>query len=263
MTDTRVRRAPRSIAGVLAAVCCASAWLAACTPPSRDLQAGGYRAVVDSPGGDLPFGIDIAKEEKGFALYLVNGEERVAATNLRTEPGKVTAVFPGGASTLTASISGGELRGDIAFAAPGGRTRKLPFKAVLGQTWRFFEEPLSDNMDAAGRWAVTFTDDRGVQVRGVAEFRQKFEGVTGTVITKDVEHRVAGEVHGDQLLLSFFDGRAGRLYVAKANRKGELEGEAWSLPSTHLRFVAVRNPDATLEEAPVAAGADEPAGGAP
>jgi hypothetical protein len=219
--------------------------------------------VVDSPGGDLPFGLEVAREEKGFALYLVNGEERIATTNLRTEPGKVTAVFPGGASSLTASISGGELRGDIAFAAPDGRTRKLPFKAVLGQTWRFFEVPGTDNVDAAGRWTVTFTDDRGTQVRGVAEFQQKFEQVTGTVRTKQTEHRLTGEVHGDQLLLSFFDGRAGELYLAKATRKGELEGEAWSLPSTHLRFVAVRNPDATLEEAPVAAGADEPAAAAP
>lgn len=259
MTGPRVRLAPLRVAAVMAMAACVSA----CAPPSRDLQAGTYRAVVDSPGGDLPFGIEVAREGQGFALYFVNGDERLAATNLRTGEGKITVTLPGGASTLQATISGGELRGDIAFAAPGGRKHELPFKAVLGQTWRFFEEPLTDNIDVGGRWAVTFSDDRGAQVPGVAEFQQKFERVTGVVRTKAAEFRLVGEVHGDELLLSYFDGQSGLLYLAKANKSGGLDGEAWALPATRQRFTAVRNPDAVLEESPAVAAVEVPATAAP
>jgi hypothetical protein len=41
------------------------------------LQPGIYRATLTVPGGELPFGLDVAREEKGLVLYLVNGEERV------------------------------------------------------------------------------------------------------------------------------------------------------------------------------------------
>lgn len=212
------------------------------------MQPGTYRAVVDSPGGDLPFGMQVTRGPQGFTLALVNGEESLPGTRLQaTKAGRLTVVLPGGASSLDARIAGRELRGEIAYAAPDGRTRKLPFKAVLGQAWRFFEHPQTDNIDTAGRWDVTLTDERGTAIAGVAEFRQKFEQVAGTIATPQATYRLVGEVRGNDLLLSYFDGRVGQLLLAKANKRGNLEGETWLLPSTHLKFVAVRNPAAALE----------------
>ncbi|HEX7375167.1 MAG TPA: hypothetical protein VF277_09335 [Steroidobacteraceae bacterium] len=243
MTDRRLRLAQAGVAAAGALVCACAGWLVACTPPSRDLQAGTYRAVVDSPGGDLPFGLQVTQGPQGFVLTLVNGEERLPGTRLQvTKAGQLSVLLPGGASSLAARISGGELRGEIAFAAADGRTHQLPFKAMRGQSWRFFEQPQTDNIDAAGRWDVAFTDGHGKAIRGVAEFRQKFEQVTATIETPQASYRLVGEVHGDELLLSYFDGRVGQLLLARTNKQGSLEGETWLLPTTHLQFVAVRLP---------------------
>lgn len=242
MLEHRVRRAPASVraAPVLAAAFIALA-VAGCSPPGRELQPGTYRAVVDSPGGDLPFGLIVARDGRGVVMSLVNGEETLAATQVSVQDGRLSATLPGGRSTLDAKIAGDQVRGEVAFHASDGRTHPVPFKAIRGQAWRFFEEAATDNLDASGRWTVTLVDERGSRVRAVAEFRQKFERVTGTIRTATDEYRLAGEAHGDELLLSHFDGRAGHLFLAKSNRQGELEGDGWSLPGTHVRFVAVRS----------------------
>jgi hypothetical protein len=261
MTELRARSA--YLAVVLASVAAFLA-LGACTKPSRDLQPGSYRATLEVSGGELPFGLDVAKEEQGLVLYLVNGEERVPVTIMKTELGRLSAVMPGPGNQLSAVISGGELRGEIALAALGGARQSLPFKATLGQTWRFYAEPLTDNVDVAGRWAVTLTDDRGRTTPGVADLQQKFERVTGTFKMKDGEHSfLAGEVHGDELRLSRFDGAVGHLYHARVNARGELEGECWSLPAAHQRFVAARNPDAVLDVRPRTTAVQEPATNGP
>jgi hypothetical protein len=65
----------------------ALAVVAGCESRSRELQPGSYRAVLELPGGELPFGLDIAREESGFVLTLVNGEERVRVTEVTVSEG--------------------------------------------------------------------------------------------------------------------------------------------------------------------------------
>jgi len=202
-------------------------------------------------GGELPFVPEVVRDEPWLRLFVASGDERIALTTVKVEPGKLAADLPDTGSRLTATISGDELSGRLALlAGAGGRAQSVPFKAMRGQAPGCYAEPLTDD---AGRRAVTYTVDRGTSFRDVADLQQKFERVTGTFRTRDFEHRLAGEVHGDELRLAHFDGRSGHLYVAKVNARGELGGDAWTLPDSHLRFVAVRNPDAVLEAAPAVA----------
>ncbi len=246
-----------AVSGVLAALVVVTA---GCRPRGHDLQAGSYRAVVEVPGGDLPFGLDVAKEESGFVLYLVNGKERVRVPEVVVETGRVTARMPGYDNTLTANISGDELEGEVTLLRSGGERQVLPLEAKLGETWRFVEKPLTDNADFSGRWSVTFTDDEGKVSPGVAEFAQQFGGVTGTILAPTGDQRsLAGDAHGEELLLSRFDGAQAHLYRGKLNERGELVGEHWSGKFSHERFVAVRDPDAVLDASSVATGLKDPA----
>jgi len=239
MTRLRGPTAPLRFAGAFA-LACACVALGACAPPNRELQAGRYRAVVDSAGGDLPFALQVTRDASGYGLSIVEGDLSLPATGVRVHEGKVTAVLPGGRSTLEGTVADGALRGEIALVAPDGSSHPIPFKAILGQAWRFHEQPATDNFEAAGRWNVTFIDDRGAQVSGVAEFEQRFEQVAGIVRTAAGEWRFTGEVHGDDLLLSRFDGQSGALWLARLNKQGDLDGELWSLPTIHQRLVATR-----------------------
>jgi thiol-disulfide isomerase/thioredoxin len=224
-----------------------------CERFNRELQPGIYRATLTVPGGELPFGLDVAREEKGPVLYLVNGEERVRVPAQVAEDGTVTATVPGYETTLTARVRGRKLTGEVTMTGRGGVKQTLRFAAERGTAWRFYEEPATDNVDVAGRWEVTFKGDDGTQARGVAEFAQRFEQVTGTMLLTTGDQRyLAGEVHGDQLRLSRFDGGSAYLYHASVNQRGELVGEYWSGNTAHRTFVAVRNPDAELDTSGVA-----------
>jgi hypothetical protein len=241
------------LAAPLAALLVALVGVAGCESRSRELQPGSYRAVLELPGGELPFGLDIAREESGFVLTLVNGEERVRVTEVTAADGRVTATMPGNENTLSAEIRGKRLRGEVSLVRAGGERQVLPFRAEEGQVWRFFAQPATDNADVAGRWAVQFASDSGQRSAGVAEFTQSFERVIGTMLTTSGDHRfLAGEVHGDELYLSRFDGASAYLYKAKVDADGRLVGEYWSGKTGHQTFRAERDPDAVLESSPVA-----------
>jgi len=233
---------------------------AACGSPSRDLEPGTYRAVLELPGGELPFGLDVAQEEGGTVLYLVNGEERVRVTEVTVADGRLTATMPGYENRLTAEIRDGKLTGEVSLLRAGGERQVLPLRAEAGRAWRFFEQPSTDNADVGGRWAVAFTSAEGKQSPGVAEFAQSFEHVTGTILTPTGDHRfLAGEVKGDELFLSRFDGASAFLYKARVAEDGALIGDFWSGTTSHQAFHAERNPDAVLDTSGVETALKDPA----
>ena len=220
---------------------------AGCGPRSRVLQPGHYRATVELPGGEVPFGLDVVREKSGVALYLVNGRERVRVPAANATLGKLTAQLPGTGNRLEARVSGDDLEGEVTLAGAGGGRTVLAFSAARGQDWRFVEEPRTDNADFSGRWAVAFIDDAGRKIPGVAEFTQSFHSVAGTIRTaRWNQHPLAGDANDEELSLSLFDGRQAVLYRGRLNERGQLVGECWSTATGHLRYTATLNPDATL-----------------
>lgn len=246
------QRTYRATAFVLLAAALA---LAACSKPaSRELQAGSYRATLELPGSKtVPFDLDVAQEETGTVLYVINGNERIRLDEVAVTPGQLQARFPGYETTLSAKVRGGELTGDVMLVHAGGKVLQLPFIAQLGETWRFYPDTLPNNADFAGRWNVTLTDGTGRPTPGVAMFDQSFDDVTGTVQLPTGDQRfLAGEAHDEELRLSRFDGGAVVLYEAKLDASGELVGEAWSDRGGSQRFIATRNPDAAIDAAALA-----------
>lgn len=242
-----MRKIPRRRFLLTSALLTTLALVSACGPKGRDLQPGLYRAVVELPGGEVPFGLDVVREKAGVALYLVNGKERVRVPDAKAVPGTLTAQLPGAGNRLEARISGDELEGEVTLSGTGGGKTALAFSAERGPRWRFVEEPRTDNADFAGRWAFTFTDDAGRKLPGVAEFKQSFHTVAGLIRTAGwTQQSLTGDANDEELELSLFDGQQAVLYRAKLNERGDLVGECWSTATGHLRFTGTLNPDATL-----------------
>lgn len=230
---------------------------------SSELQPGSYRATVELPGRKLvPFGLDVAREESGPVLYLINGAERVRLTEVKSAQGKLTALVPGYETTLTAAVAGDELTGEVSLVHADGKPVRLPFAARRGETWRFYPQALPGNADFAGRWSVTFKDAAGRSSSAVALLEQEFGRVAGTFqMPADDQRFLAGEAHDEELRLSRFDGGAVVLYEGKLNAQGELVGETWSDRAGSQRFVAVRNADASIDPAALATRLRDPEAG--
>lgn len=222
----------------------------ACSARVDAPQTGVYRAVLQLPGGDAPFGLEVAKDQDRYVLYLSNGSERTLVGNVKVENGELHAVFPGYENSLRATIHRKTLAGAVTLIKAGGKEQVIPFKATLGDTYRFYKEPLTDNADVAGLWEMTFTNDAGKPSKAIASLQQEHDRVTGTVMTPTGDHRfLEGQVRGDEVQLSTFAGGLAYLYKLRVNKSGGLEGDYWQGLAAHEKVAAHRNDDASLEGA--------------
>ncbi len=219
-------------------------------PSSNDVKMGIYRAVLATPGGELPFGLELKQGDSRPIGYLINGPERLLLSEVKITGSHLEIVMPGYENVLRADAKGNELQGEIFLVKPNEKNQHVPLHATLGQTYRFFDHPASDNADVSGRWAVKFIDDSGAPEAAVGEFSQSHDAVSGTILTTTGDHRyLAGQVKGDELYLSTFDGAHVFLYKAKIAADGSLDGDWWSGLAFHEKWIGKRDAAAQLPDA--------------
>jgi thiol-disulfide isomerase/thioredoxin len=211
---------------------------------------GMYRAVLTLPGGELPVGLDLEREGGATVAYLQNGPERLKVVEVTVAGAHLEIRMPGYENRLVADAAGDELQGEVILVKLGGKQQHIPLHARRGATYRFFEGTAATVANLSGRWAVTFTDESGKPEAAVGEFSQSHDIVTGTFLTDTGDHRyLAGQVKGDELYLSTFDGAHAFLYKAKVTPGGLISGDFWSGLAYHERWAATRDAHAALPDA--------------
>jgi peroxiredoxin len=234
--------------GALALLIAAGALAACSSPPEAPL--GLYRAVASTEGGDLPFGLELAREDGAMVAYLINGPERVRATNVTLEGAELTVQMPGYQNRIVAAFKDGRFEGTLNILRPRGVVRELRLVAVPGETWRFFPKPDAEPLDFSGRWALTYRDADGAETPAIAEFSQQGHVVTGTVLRSSGDDRyLAGEARGDTLFLSRFDGGTAYLILARLGAGGTISGEQYTGGGSRDAFSGKRDPAAVLDRA--------------
>lgn len=234
-------------AGLVAASC-------ASRPESPTLEPGPWRGVLSSPGGELPFLMEIAPGEGNpgeFALIVANGEERIPLAG-RLEGRKVSIPFPHYDAEITATLDEDAriLSGLWSKALRTGGRSTLPFEAEHGPARRF--EPRSDASEGgaeafAGRWRVLF-EDADTPAVGVFEAREDGR-VGGTILTATGDYRfLEGRADGRELRLSTFDGAHAFLFSARLMDDGSLAGDFWSRDVYHVSWTALRDDEASLPD---------------
>lgn len=224
------------------------------TVQTDPLKVGVWHAWLDSPGGDLPFEMDIQHEKDGWKVWIINGAERSKVPIVRFLPDDrvIFGVDHYDASILcNYSAGGSRLDGAWKRRAAGNTWITLPFHATAGAAERF--KP--DNPDRAasnpaskinGRWSVKFADEEDPAV-GI------FEGangpVTGTFLTVGGDYRyLAGTLANGRLRLSTFDGSHAFLFQADLQEDGTLRGDFWSGAAWHETWTARRDDHAALPD---------------
>ena len=240
---------PSRPAAIYLALCAAVLALTACEPREAQIKLGTWRATLAVPAGELPFGLEFGREDNALVAWLVNAGDRTRVDEITIAGDRLTMRMPGYDHRIEAQIAGNVLRGTLIQARPRGEEQRLPFVAQFGQTWRFFAKPAEAATNISGRWAVTFGTGEKASP-GVGEFVQKGNAVTGTILTPSGDHRyIEGEIRGNEIWLSKFDGGSASLYRARVNAQGELEGSQAFGVIGGIPFVARRDAQASLGDA--------------
>jgi thiol-disulfide isomerase/thioredoxin len=229
--------------------------LAVSCAPGPTIEPGRWRVWLDSPGGELPFEIELDEDGDGARAWIVNGPERIEVPEVEIDGGRLVLSLPHYDSRieLSASTVGKRLDGEWSKRTGPDTWSKLPAHATRGKAPRFTaaETPArgdSGKVDIAGRWTVQFSSDAQPAV-GLFEIGDG-SSITGTFLTATGDYRyLAGSFEGDRLRLSCFDGAHAFLFDATLAADGSLAGNFWSRDSWHETWTARPDPGATLPDA--------------
>ena len=221
---------------------------------STAIKPGVYRAVLKTRGGDLPFGLDIQPAGKIYTVFVVNGTERLKMDPATVEGDSLHIPMALFESELVAKPDGDVLRGVWRRRRTARQYQTMPFEARYGVTYRFAAQTgkPANNISLTGKWATEFGKSKGAvdTVNAVGVFDQQGSRVTGTFLTPTGDYRyLAGDVVGDSLFLSCFDGTHAFLFKAKHNPANKtLVGGFWSGFTGYEPWVARSDPNAELPD---------------
>ena len=206
---------------------------------------GTWRAVLTSPGGELPFGLRFA--HGGAAI--INGPERVAVSSVSRHGDDVVIRFDWYDSAIHATLSkdGNTMTGEWTRTVPG-RIARMPFRATRGAAPRFAPaaKGTASPANISGIWSATFVDKDGTSpARGELHQQRGTTRVTGTFLTPTGDYRyLEGSYESGLLRLSTFDGAHAFLFQARATADGKLAGDFWQRDAYHATWTATRTDDA-------------------
>jgi thiol-disulfide isomerase/thioredoxin len=243
----------RSIKLIIALFVSVNIWSCQSSSDSS-LKSGTWRATLSRDGQTLPFILDIAKnaDDKTYTVYSVNGSERLKLDSAYFEKDSLHIPMQLFDSEITALVDGDKLTGIYKRLDGKTVTGSLPFQGTFGANYRFFkEEALEGVKNVTGKYATIFrnevTKDSTV---AVGSFTQKGSVVQGSFLTPTGDYRyLSGNVKGDSLYLSTFDGSNAYLVKAAIQKDGVLQGSLWSGVKGFKTFTAILNENAKLPDA--------------
>lgn len=239
---------------------CAAMASVALTSPSafaaqeQTLTLGPWRAWLESPGGELPFELELSRELDRYQAWIINGAERIEVPTVAVDNDRLVLGIDYYDSLIEAKISEDGRRLDGAWTKTGakGTVTKMAFHARAGHTPRFARTAEvvdgSITKELHGRWSVHFSN--GTEP-AVGLFDADDHGrVTGTFLTATGDYRfLSGNVDGRQMKLSAFDGAHAFLFHAVLQKDNTLRGDFWSRDLWHETWTGRRDPEATLPDA--------------
>ncbi len=241
---------PLAGAGLCAVVACGA-------PSSGDdvQRSGWYRAaVIASTGEQIPFFLQVPDNCATATATIVNGEEWIQTACQLDERG-LSLRFPVYGTAIDASFETGGLSGSWDRELPSGRVRAMRFEARPASTpnpENRFPDELAGASTGAERSNLSGTWRFDLDSLGVARgtLGQAPSGVVRGTIESPTEYGdlrfLAGNLTGQNLYLSTFDGQNAVLLTAQVIGPDTLQGEIVFGDESREWFVARRDDDFAL-----------------
>jgi thiol-disulfide isomerase/thioredoxin len=214
------------------------------------VQKGTWRAVLERNGQELPFGLDIQPNADGktYTVHALNGSERLKMDDAFVQNDSLHIPMYIFDSDLVAKVNGNKMSGFWKKQRNGVWTKGLSFRATFEPVYLFSKTPTTTKQNVTGKYATHFLrPERGDSSFAVGILDQKGSKLTGTFLTPTGDYRyLAGDVRGDSLFLSCFDGSHAFLFRAAILPSGTIRGGLWSGIAGYQPFVARRDEKAEL-----------------
>ncbi len=214
------------------------------------IKPGDWRAEIFTSGGKLPFNLIVSesKNEK-ISIQIQNGSEKFSFGDSYFRNDSLVIPFDLYDSELVFNCeTNQDLKGVWLKKRNGAVIGKLKAEAKWGSNERF-QQLKSAAVQVTGKWKADFIGDDGKPSPGVGVFEQKGNQVTGTFLRTSGDYRfMQGNVSGDSLFLSYFDGSAVFLMKAKVENNKSFNGIFYSGISGRRVLKGTLDPAASLPD---------------
>jgi thiol-disulfide isomerase/thioredoxin len=204
-------------------------------------KTGIWRGVLSLPDAELPFHFKVITTSKGYILSIINGKERIYVNEVRLVGDSLFARLPIFDSEFKLKVTDTVMTG--VWQNNARKINKtIPFRAAWGTKKRFISKGIAAAANVTGRWEADFSKGTADSSKAVGEFTQIGNKLTGTFLTTTGDYRfLEGNVIGNELFLSCFDGAHAFLFKATMSKDGHLMGQYWSGNHWKEPWVAKRN----------------------
>ncbi len=211
---------------------------------------GVWRAEITTHGGLLPinFEINSSSQSGELDIKILNGAEKFSLGNSYFRGDSLILPLDLYDSEVVFSVAKStEMKGYFVKKRNGKSVYQLAITALAGSSERFTQlKPATVNV--SGKWMSDFYSDATNHSPGVGVFEQKGNAVTGTFLRTSGDYRfLQGNVSGDSLLLSYFDGSG--VYLLKAKVTGSAFKGRFTTGLSGSRMVEAKlDPSASLPD---------------
>ncbi|MHA8092152.1 peroxiredoxin family protein [Aquirufa regiilacus] len=213
---------------------------------AQNPASGPWRGEIDHLGGKLPFNFIVAKNK--LDIRLQNGSEIATLGDSYFRGDSLVIPFDLYDSEIVGSLKNEKsLIGFWQKKRNGKTLYRIPFQAQAGSSERFLQTKQA-SVQVSGKYSSDFWSDESNHSAGVLLLNQKGNQVTGTVLKTSGDYRfLQGNISGDSLLLSYFDGSGLMQFRCKVNGN-QIDGQFYSGLAGKRNFKAIKDEKASLPD---------------
>ena len=213
---------------------------------AQNPASGPWRGEIDHLGGKLPFNFIVAKNK--LDIRIQNGSEIATLGDSYFRGDSLVVPFDLYDSEIVGSLKNEKSIIGFWQKKRNGKTLyRIPFQAQAGSSERFLQTQQA-SVQVSGKYSADFWSDESNHSSGVFLLNQKGNQVTGTVLKTSGDYRfLQGNISGDSLLLSYFDGSGLMQFRCKVNGN-QIDGQFYSGLAGKRNFKAIKDDKASLPD---------------
>jgi thiol-disulfide isomerase/thioredoxin len=216
-----------------------------------ELKTGIWRATLPTAGGELPFNLEIQKENDGYTVFALNGNEKLKMDKSFIKNDSLHIPMEIFDAEIIAKVEANKLNGIYRKMRSDFSFIQIPFQAEFGKKYRFVEEEKPTSTQIGKKYQVVFRSKNSTDsTLSVGIFSQKNNQLTGTFLTSTGDYRyLQGNIVADSLFLSCFDGNHNFLFKAKIEGDKLSGGGFWANSTGFESWSGMKNDEAQLPDA--------------